>query len=529
LGRYAPLVTYAVQSKGPVLSGLMLDNAPAPLSAYLHRKGYKPVIFDYNTVKTIERISKNGKEGFLRETTQELDDFIKSKNVKVIGFKLYTNGFADSVRIAKELKEKNPKLTTIAGGPQVNWYRELIFEYPHARQAFDILVEGYIDGRIADLFDNLYERKGSPPLHEIPNLIYLQNGEVKRTGRLDSEINDLLFPLYDEEVYLDVEEKVMIPVVEDSRGCKWSKCPFCMHPRIAGKYRERDVERLAEEIEHNRRRYGFRVSRLSGPSPSGEYINKLVEYLPEDCRISAFGNAEGGYDYEKIRDKVIAIFLGIETANKEFLENHYLLWKTNNAEEYLSSIKEIVVNLKKRGIATTATMIVPVPGETSETMERSLNFLYETSPDFVPVLPLVPIDDSPLARNVLNGKVKGMKIDLNYKEKMMALDLDLLQPVDMWPVPPFHVEVDGKWIEDPSKITGEFIGKLGERGMYPLSDDMVLMAYLLYDGLDHDQTIRRRQCLDFFLETMEDLKNGNHHAIRERVSKINKNQRRVRI
>ena len=46
--RVFPIVSYAVQSRGPVPSGLMLDNGPALLASYLLNGGYTPKIFDFN-------------------------------------------------------------------------------------------------------------------------------------------------------------------------------------------------------------------------------------------------------------------------------------------------------------------------------------------------------------------------------------------------------------------------------------------------------------------------------------------------
>ncbi|MBT6227376.1 MAG: hypothetical protein HOI47_12030, partial [Candidatus Scalindua sp.] len=112
-----PIVTYAVQSRGPVPSGLMLDNGPALLASYLLNEGYKPIIFDFNNLKTIEDIAKHGKEAFVKDSIDFLDDYYRSNNVKIAGTKLYANGFVDNIKIHEELKRRNPGLILVAGGP----------------------------------------------------------------------------------------------------------------------------------------------------------------------------------------------------------------------------------------------------------------------------------------------------------------------------------------------------------------------------------------------------------------------------
>jgi len=512
-----PLISYAVQSKGPVLSGLMLDNGPALLAAYLDQAGYMPVIFDYNNVKTIEKISRGGKEMFLKETINELDDYIKSKKVKAVGFKLYTNGFSDSVKIGKELKVRNPGLVTIAGGPQVDWYGESIFGYTGV---FDILSYGYADAGIVRIADYLHRGQGT--IDKIPNLIYMDGGKTKRTRWSESDIDELIFPLYDEEIYVDIKEKIMIPVMEDSRGCHYSKCSFCIHPRIGGKFKEREIGKLVDEIRYHTDKYGFRTLRLSGPSPSSQYVNTLVENLHEGCMISTFGNSYSGYDYEKIKDKVLAVFMGVESADKRMLEE--LLRKTDRAENYLSRTKETIAGLKKNGIATITSMIIPCPDDSHESMNRTLEFLYETDPDFASVLPLFPMPDTPLTRNVLAGNIKGMEIESDYKERLMMMEVDLLQPPNMWPVVPYRTRVNGEWLENPFVVSQQFSNKLMGRGLYTLSDEIVLMSYLYNNGLSENQGKRRKQCLEFMDLARKCIGGGDAKGIRNVVKRINENQ-----
>jgi radical SAM superfamily enzyme YgiQ (UPF0313 family) len=513
-----PLVSYAVQSKGPVLSGLMLDNGVALMAACLERAGYKPVIFDLNNTDTIEQIARKGKEGFLQDTIDSLHEYYSSNGVRAAGVKLYINGFSDSVRIHEELKRRIPGLRIAAGGPSVSWFRDRIFD---CTDAFDVLCYGDGDAAMADIANLFYKGTGNPD--EIPGIIYKGDSRRGTTKRRDSGLDNLPLPLYDEDVYLGIDRKMKIPVVEDSRGCPYSACSFCIHPRIGGKFRERSVQSVAAEMNHNRKRYGFRFSRLSGPSPGAGYISTLLNEVPDGVGLSAFGPSEGEYDYRGISGKMIAVFLGIESADRRVLKG--VLLKTKDPEAYLSRARSLICNLKGNGVATITSMIAPVADDTQESMERSLDFLLEMQPDFAPVSPLTPMPGTKLSRRMESGKDIGIRTDPDWEERMMSMDVDLLRPASSWPRVPWQLRIDGRW-EEPFQASQRFSSRLIEKGIYPLSDEIVLMSYLYYGGLNPDQAERRKQCLGFMNAAREDILSGKADGIREMVMRINENQLR---
>ncbi len=506
-----PIVSYAVQACGPVPSGLMLDNGPALLASYLLNGGYTPKIFDFNNLRTIEEIERHGKEIFLQNTIDFLDDYYRSNQIKIAGTKVYANGFVDNVRIHKELKRRNPDLLIIAGGPQVEWFGEEIFKYS---DAFGLLSYGDGDSAIVPLADFIY---GSGNIYDIPNLIYRQNGQTKRTKRKNINMDDLPDPIYSKEVYHDVDSKIHISPREDSRGCPYGKCGFCVHPRIGGKRRVRSVEQLAQEIETSE----MKVSRLSGPSPLPGYISTLAKLIPGK-KISAFTYSNSGYDYAEISKCLMGAFIGLESTDKHILEN--VLKKTNNKDQYLKNANEMVQEFKKKGIATIVSMMVPCPGETQSTIKRSIEYLVDMQPDFVVTMPLFPIPGTPITKSAKrDSEFTRVLLDKDFERKWIQYELDLLQKSDEWPEPPFKIKIDGEYV-NPFLTTMKFTAELMKNGIYPLSDEIVLMSYLYHNGLSADQKERRIQCNEFMAGLRDDIANSNSAEIREKVKKINKNQ-----
>ena len=103
------LVSYAIQSKGPVPSGLMLEGG-AHLAGRLAAEGYSPTVYDFNNIDSMKQIAAHGKQEFLNSTINYLHKEIQKNNTRLMCFTLYINGFKDVIHIAKELKSRNPKM-----------------------------------------------------------------------------------------------------------------------------------------------------------------------------------------------------------------------------------------------------------------------------------------------------------------------------------------------------------------------------------------------------------------------------------
>jgi hypothetical protein len=186
----------------------------------------------------------------------------------------------------------------------------------------------------------------------------------------------------------------------------------------------------------------------------------------------------------------------------------------------------MVKELKRKGVSTIVSMMVPCPEETQKSMESHLNYLADISPDFVVTLPMGPLQRVPItvkARKDPEGT--GVLLKEGFRKKMMLYERDNLQQSEEWADPPFKTKVNGKFVNpfDPHKW---FTDELMKEGMYPFSDEIVLMSYLYHNGLSLEQAERRDQCLGFMMSSREDIASGNAAGLREKISVMNKNQLR---
>jgi hypothetical protein len=466
----------------------MLEGA-AHLAGALDANGYAPCVYDFNSFLSIQKIIDQGKPGFLNWALECLDADVRRRKTRLVGFTLYTNGFRDCIWLATELKRRNPQLVIAAGGPLLGWLEETFFEIT---DAFDVAVVGEGDEAIVQLADVVY-RSGS--LGSVPGAMYRSGSTLVRNRRAYGQMKRLPFPLYDTEVYPFFEHKIPVSTLRTSVGCRWARCTYCLQPRMDGRYRERDLDDALAETEHLSRRYGIRRFRLSDPMPDPVRLRHLSDGLGEGEHLAAFTYPEPGLVPGALGGRVMAIFLGLErTAPSQLVE----LRKCRSPATHGDEAYRVVTEARAAGIATVVGNVVPVAFDTAAAIEQHLARVMAMNPDFVTVTPLAPLPRSQLHRRAQRlGPSSGVTLTANFVRDMGTWELDLLSAPDSWPEPPWCLEVDGASVNPMPVAAERFVEPLAKQGILAVSDEIVLMASLLYPRLAVEQQERRRQVLTF--------------------------------
>ena len=94
------LVSFAVQSRGPVLGGLIADNGLALLAGTLIEAGFSPRILDFNTPASVTHIARQGRDDLIEACARQIIAALDETGAGLLGFKLYANGFQGSLRLA---------------------------------------------------------------------------------------------------------------------------------------------------------------------------------------------------------------------------------------------------------------------------------------------------------------------------------------------------------------------------------------------------------------------------------------------
>jgi len=387
-----------------------------------------------NQLRAFDKILEDHKQSELRVISNEIIANARSIEADFIGFKLWTgDGFAGSVRIAEHIKKAMPKIRLFAGGPHVDWFMQSIFDYT---SVFDTLCYGEGEETIVLLAEYV---EGKRELADIPNILYRQSGSVKvNRQKLISDLDSLPDPVYDKSIYpaMEDEKKIKLLMVDESRGCP-NSCYFCIHPRKSGhRWRKRDpimtvnlIEKLGQQVDTN-------AFRLAGSNTPSDLRRKIAQELIDrrlGINYAAFGHVcEINHDdYKLLHDSgCVSLSFGVESGSQKILDQD--INKKAKVSQIVSALKEC----KRSGIYTVASIIVPCPHDTPETIRETTNMLIETHPDSVTMqLPGV----IPGTCWYENADRFGFNIDGDYMLKSMLYRIKLLMPPVLWDSFPYKI------------------------------------------------------------------------------------------
>src|SRR5579863_6981562 len=296
-----------------------------------------------------------------------------------------TVGFDSDIQLIRRIKEKNPSIKIAFVGPHVHNKPE---ETLRASEDIDFVVRGEMDYSVV-------EYAHGKPLAEIPGASFLKDGKfVKNEVRpqLHTEELDALpfaVDVYKQNVQI---EKYTVPfllhpfvALYTSRGCP-ALCTFCQWPQtISGHaWRVRSTENVAREIkaglEHFPQLKEFFFDDDTFNIRKDRVLDICQKFKPLKFRWSC--NARVHSDYETLKamaDAGARLFIvGFESGDDQILKN---IKKGATVEMARTFMK----NCKKVGIKVHGDFIIGLPGETAETIQKTIDFAKELDCEIIQV------------------------------------------------------------------------------------------------------------------------------------------------
>ncbi len=283
-----------------------------------------------------------------------------------------TPGFKNEIRLVEEMKAANPSLRIGLVGPPVTVEPEASLKASLgidfvARKEFDYSVTEFASGK---------------PLDEIAGISYRNNGSIHHNPDRPS-IQDLDALPFAVEIYkrdLDVTRYnvpfLLHPYIAlyTSRGCP-ALCTFCLWPQtISGHpWRVRSSENVAAEVMRAKELFP-NIKEIFFDDDTFAWGKKRVLDVCQKLKPLKFTwscTSRVHTDYETLKAMKEAgcrlLIVGFESGDPAILKN---IKKGATAEQGLEFMK----NCKKLGILVHGDFIIGLPGETPDSIERSIRY-----------------------------------------------------------------------------------------------------------------------------------------------------------
>jgi hopanoid biosynthesis associated radical SAM protein HpnJ len=296
-----------------------------------------------------------------------------------------TVGFHSDLRLIREMKEKKPDLKIAFVGPHVQTQPVQSLQ---ASPDIDFVVQGEFDHAVVEFAQG-------KPLGEIRGIAYRKNGRIVHTEPRPqlhtAELDALPFAT---EVYKRdlVIENYNVPFLlhpfvsfYTTRGCP-ALCTFCLWPQtLSGHaWRVRSSDNVVREIRQALEMFPQAKEFFFDDDTFNIRKDRVLElcgkFQPLGFRWSC--NARVHSDYETLKGMADGgarlLIVGFESGDPQILKN---IKKGATVEMGRAFAK----NCKKAGIKIHGDFIIGLPGETPETIQRTIEFAKELDVDTIQV------------------------------------------------------------------------------------------------------------------------------------------------
>lgn len=383
-----PLGYRAGEAGGDIsrLANIMPPLGLASIAAYLENHAVTTSIFDYFAVPDSDAL---------------LLDHLRRFRPAVLGLSCTTSSFLDGARIARLAKRELPGIRVVVGGPHVSALKESTLD-DFGEIDYGVVGEG------EETLRELVESRGDGP-EEIKGLIFRRAGDCIFNGYRDPlELDRLPFPAY--EKLPCYPERYKLPIFNypttpnsscvASRGCPYA-CSYCDRSVFRRSFRHNSAEYLYNHMQYLKDRFCIRHLNFYDDQFSlhRQRVEKLCRRLIDEPLGMTFNCAVRAehVDAELLKMMKAAgcwmISLGIESGDQQLLSQH-----RQNADVELQA--RTLRLIKQSGIRTKGLMMIGLPGESEESIRKSLDFVRANPIDDFNLAKFTPFPGSPLYDNI---------------------------------------------------------------------------------------------------------------------------------
>jgi anaerobic magnesium-protoporphyrin IX monomethyl ester cyclase len=350
------------------------------IAAVLDKAGYKVEILD--AFMNGSPFRKLGDTIVVGMPYEEIKMEIQRRKPDVVGIaNPFTCQVDHAIKVANIVKEVDPTILTVAGGPHVP---AVPVQFMEEAENIDIAVIGEGEYAMLDIV-KVYE--GTKKISEVRGILYRKNrGIMQNEPRPFIEnLDDLPFPAYhlvDMEQYLSGNKieyrsfKYRSISMVTSRGCPFNCCFCSVHLHMGKKFRAHSVDYVIKHIEYVVNKY--KVKTIFFEDDNLTFDLKRFEAICDQIiekQIKFNWETPNGIRADYLTQELLkkmkksgcqSVFFGIESGDQYVLDN--IIDKRLN----LKTVVEVAKMCKEIGINTAAFYIIGFPGEKKEHMLRTV-------------------------------------------------------------------------------------------------------------------------------------------------------------
>lgn len=391
--------------------------------ASLHFQSYQAAVAVDNSRDLLRGVKDAGRNMFLDLYRRILLPDLVANPPDVVGISIPSMAqMLPGLTAAYLIKEAGLPCHVTVGGPHITMLRAQLPQVPALFELIDSAV--IFDGEVS-LARLAQAVAAGESLEMVPNLIYRDGEQIQVTLRKEPEkIANLPLPDFAGlplERYLAPE--LALPLLT-ARGCYFGKCAFCnVGYGEAESFSQLRAQHLAEQMLALHQKYGVRHIFFSDEAVTPRNLRDLSRILTEQGSPLHWG---GCVRFEKVISQELLqrmeqggcrmILFGLESASEAIIDQ--MIKGTQ-----LPHMSRILQESSEAGIWNHTFFFFGFPGETLETAQETVNFLYAHKPYIhsAAMGTFLMERDSPAHRYPASFKVKRI---LERPEKDLAIYFD---------------------------------------------------------------------------------------------------------
>jgi radical SAM superfamily enzyme YgiQ (UPF0313 family) len=309
-----------------------------------------------------------------------------------------------------------------------------------SHEFMDFVLMGEIDYTLRELV--LFLKEGRNDYENIQGLAYKRNGTVKINQRRApiENLDELPFPERDELPMHKYNEPFSMnratARITVSRGCPF-RCSFCIEPFVyKGSYKHRSLPLVIEEINLLKNKFGVKEIFFDDSIFMTEWAIAISEtIIKSNVKIDWSCWVDWNIKYEHLalmkKSGCIGVKFGIESSDKDILGAVHKPVK-------IDRVKELIDNCKKLNLLSLGSFCLGLPGETPESMRRTIDLAFSYDLTSCQVSIATPLPGTEFYQEAMeNGWLKTKQWDLYEANNSFVLDYpgctkeDVLKAMDL--------------------------------------------------------------------------------------------------